>query len=149
MSFLLKYFWSIGIIVAFINSFLLNKNMKYKKPLIVYFVFMATPALFLQICQLLANYHTPLYILYRDYKNPFYWLGIASILVTLIIMLIIVIRIDSGLLELYSKIFFKASKLDKRQIIYTILTIIFFICIMLFLVSSKFNLSLLEKTYGN
>lgn len=147
MNYILKYFWLLGIIFATVNTFVLKSKMpaidsnedsaEQKKIIAGYFLFLAIPCLLLQVFQLLGNYRTPLYILYRDFSNPFYWCGVCSVLLSYFVLLVIAASYKN--IERYSQQLFRAN-LKRSTLIFIILGIIVFAVIIMFGFSSTMNI---------
>ena len=147
MKYILNYFWGICIIFAALNTFLVKLRMPkteieeekqdQKKILLGYFLFLGIICFLLQIFQTLGNYHSPLYIFYRDFSNIFYWLGVCSIFLIYIIGLFCVIKFKN--IEKYSKQLFRAE-LKQKTMILIIIGIIIFGLILIFGFSSLMNI---------
>ena len=139
MNIILNYFWGICIIFAAVNTLMLKVRMpkteledeiqEQKKILIFYFIFLGFPCIFLQVFQILGNYHSPLYLFYKDFSNVFYWLGICSIFLTYILILIVTIKFKK--IEKYSKYLFK-TELKRKQLILVMIGIIILNIIVIF-----------------
>lgn len=139
MNIILNYFWGICIIFAAVNTLMLKIRMpktesedeilEQKKVLILYFIFLGFPCIFLQTFQILGNYHSPLYLFYRDFSNVFYWLGICSIFLTYILILVITIKFK--IIEKYIKYLFKTD-LKRNQLILVMIGIIILNIIIIF-----------------
>ena len=147
MNYIVKYFWSLGIIFTAVNAFILKSKMsaidspeesaEQKKLIAGYFSFLAIQCLLLQIFQLLGNYRTALYILYRDFSNPFYWCGVCSVLLSYFVLLVIAAFYKN--IERYSQQLFRAN-LKRNTLIFIILGIIVFAVIIIFGFSSTINI---------
>ena len=139
MSYILNYFWCIGIVLAAINAFVLKFRMpkteveeeikEQKNVIIGYFLFFGIPCMLLQVFQVLGNYHSPLYPLYRDFSNTFYWLGVCSFFLCYIIGLCVVIKFKN--IEKYTQMLFKA-KLSRKSMILIMIGIIIWALIIIF-----------------
>ncbi len=147
LKYILNYFWGIGIIFVALNTFLVKLRMpkteieeekqEQKKILLGYFLFLEIICLLLQIFQTLGNYHSPLYVFYRDFSNIFYWLGVCSIFLLYIICLYFVIRFKN--IEKYSQQLFRVE-LKQKTMISIIIGIIIFGLIIIFGFSSFLNI---------
>ena len=147
MNFILSYFWGICIIVAALHTAMLKKRMPkteseeeirmQKKVLLAFFLVLAIPCLLLQIFQLLGNYHSPLYLFYRDFSNPFYWLGIASLF--LAYFAILIITVSSKNIEKYSRLIF-GTEIKKGQFVLLMIGIIVFALVVVFGFSSMMGI---------
>ena len=147
MKYILNYFWGICIIFTVLDTFLVKLKMpkteieeekqEQKKILLGNFLFLGIICLLLQIFQTLGNYHSPLYIFYRDFSNIFYWLGVCSIFLSYIIGLCFVIKFKN--IEKYSQQLFRAE-LKQKTIILIIIGIIVFGLIIIFGFSSFINI---------
>ena len=143
MKYILNYFWGIGIIFAAINTIWVKVRMpkteieeekqEQKKILLGYFLFLGILCLLLQIFQTVGNYHSPLYVLYRDFSNIFYWLGVCSIFLFYISCLCFVIKFKN--IEKYSQQLFRAE-LKQKTMILIIIGVIIFGLIIIFGISS-------------
>ena len=143
MSIILNYFWGICIIFAAVNTAILkirlpkteseDENQEQKKVIFFYFFLLSLPCILLQIFQILGNYHSPLYLFYRDFSNVFYWLGLCSVFFTYILILVITIKFKT--IDKYSKYIFK-TELKRNQLIFLMVGIIILNIIVIFCFAS-------------
>ena len=143
MNIILNYFWGIGIIFAAVNTVVLkmrlpkteteDENQEQKNVSIFYFILLCLPCILLQIFQILGNYHSPLYLFYRDFSNVFYWLGLCSVFFTYILIIVSIIKFRN--IDKYSKYLFK-TELKRNQLILVMIGIIIFNILILFGFSS-------------
>lgn len=97
----------IGIVFGVINTLIvktkMNKdNVQDNNFILVYGLLFTVPFALLQIIQLLGNYNSCFYILYREYSSMFYWLGITVILLFLI-TLVLLMMFKKETITKYSK----------------------------------------------
>ena len=140
MHYIIKYFWSLSIICAAVNTFFLIKRMpktedaeaaaEQKKVVAGYFLFFALPCLLLQIFQLAGKYETPLYIFSGDFSNVFYRFGICSVFLDYIVLLVVAVKFKN--FEKYSLLLFRKEMSRKRIIVMAVGISLFAVVIIFF-----------------
>lgn len=147
MDFILQYLWGLCVIVSALNSLMLKFNMRktdsaeeraeQRKVVIVDFLIFAITCMLLQVFQILGNYHTPLYILYRDFSNLFYWLGVGTLFLCYITILLNIIFFKN--IEEYSIQLFRVDMKRKTMILF-VGGIMIFAVLVVFVFSSFLNI---------
>ena len=119
MSFILKYFFGIGILIGLMNTiYVRNKMIKINQNIeddeIKYFVkwygiCMTIPFFLIQLFQLLGNYQNCFFLFFRDFNNPYYFMAFITLVIFWALLLyLVIIKNGADVIAKYNKVFVRS-----------------------------------------